>query len=69
MESLWGRPSACGGLPGRPTPENFDTLPHYPKVMRKRRRLPHFDVLGQPLFVTFRLHDRLPANRLVRPRI
>ena len=31
--------------------------------MLKRRRLPHFDVLGQPQFVTFRLHDSLPANR------
>jgi putative transposase len=29
-----------------------------------QRRLPHFDVVGQPLFVTFRLYDSLPANRV-----
>jgi REP element-mobilizing transposase RayT len=28
------------------------------------RRLPHWDVTGQPLFVTFRLHSSLPANRV-----
>ena len=27
------------------------------------RRLPHFDVIGQPLFITFRLRDSLPASR------
>jgi putative DNA methylase len=31
------------------------------------RRLPHFDVVGQPLFVTFRLHDSLPAHRVFPP--
>src|SRR5437867_3398209 len=31
--------------------------------MLKRRRLPHLYVIGQPLFVTFRLDDSLPANR------
>lgn len=31
------------------------------------RRLPHWDVVGQPLFVTFRLHDSLPANRVFPP--
>ena len=31
------------------------------------RRLPHWDVVGQPLFVTFRLHDSLPANRVSLP--
>jgi len=29
----------------------------------RRRRLPHIDILGQPVFVTFRLHDSLPAHR------
>jgi putative transposase len=29
-----------------------------------KRRLPHFDVVGEPLFVTFRLHDSLPNNRV-----
>src|ERR1700675_1206040 len=31
------------------------------------RRLPHWDAVGQPLFVTFRLHDSLPANRVFPP--
>jgi putative transposase len=31
------------------------------------RRLPHWDVVGQPLFVTFRLHDSLPPNRIFPP--
>ena len=35
--------------------------------MLKRRRLPHLDVLDQPQFVTFRLHDSLPANRPCPP--
>jgi putative transposase len=32
-------------------------------VIVKRRRLPHWDATGQPLFVTFRLRDSLPASR------
>jgi REP element-mobilizing transposase RayT len=31
------------------------------------RRLPHWDVIGQPPFVTFRLHGSLPAGRLFAP--
>ncbi len=31
------------------------------------RRLPHFDVVDTPLFVTFRLFDCLPANRVFPP--
>jgi REP element-mobilizing transposase RayT len=31
------------------------------------RRLPHWDVIGQPLFVTFRLHGSLPAGRVFPP--
>jgi len=31
------------------------------------RRLPHWDVVGQPLFVTFRLHDSLPRGRAFAP--
>jgi REP-associated tyrosine transposase len=31
------------------------------------RRLPHFEVIGQPLFVTFRLHGSLPRNRMFPP--
>jgi REP-associated tyrosine transposase len=32
-------------------------------VKLKRRRLPHLHVIGQPLFVTFRLHGSLPVHR------
>jgi hypothetical protein len=32
------------------------------------RRLPHWDLVGHPLFVTFRLHDSLPASRTFPPR-
>ena len=32
-----------------------------------QRRLPHFDVIDQPLFVTFRLHGSLPASRVFPP--
>jgi putative DNA methylase len=42
-------------------------LPHYPTVLIRRRRLPHLEVIGQPLFVTFCLHDSLPAHRPFAP--
>ncbi|MBI3680708.1 MAG: transposase [Acidobacteria bacterium] len=32
-----------------------------------QRRLPHWEVIGQPLFVTFRLHGSLPYNRIFPP--
>ncbi len=31
------------------------------------RRLPHWDLVDQPLFVTFRLHGSLPAQRVFTP--
>ena len=31
------------------------------------RRLPHGDTVGQPIFVTFRLHDSLPGSRVFPP--
>src|SRR4051794_36475767 len=31
------------------------------------RRLPHWDTVGQPLFVTFRLRGSLPASRPFPP--
>lgn len=31
------------------------------------RRLPHWDTVGQPLFVTFRLHGSLPPHRVFPP--
>ena len=36
-------------------------------VRRYRRRLPHWDVIGEPLFVTFRLFGSLPPNRVFPP--
>jgi REP element-mobilizing transposase RayT len=36
-------------------------MPHY------ERRLPHFDLVGHPLFVTFRLHGSLPSSRIFPP--
>jgi putative transposase len=38
-----------------------DRMQHY------ERRLPHWDVVGRPLFVTFRLHGGLPASRVFPP--
>jgi REP element-mobilizing transposase RayT len=32
-----------------------------------QRRLPHGDTVGQPVFVTFRLHDSLPFSRVFPP--
>jgi putative transposase len=32
------------------------------------RRLPHWDTVEQPLFVTFRLHDSLPVHRVFPPQ-
>jgi putative transposase len=31
------------------------------------RRLPHWDVIGSPLFVTFRLYGSMPPNRVFLP--
>jgi putative transposase len=36
-------------------------------VPHNERRLPHWDVIGTPLFVTFRLHGSLPPNRTFLP--
>jgi REP element-mobilizing transposase RayT len=38
-------------------------LTHY------ERRLPHWDIVGQPLFVTFRLHGSLPVGRAFPPAV
>ena len=35
-------------------------------MLRYVRRLPHWDAIGQPQFVTFRLHGSLPATRGLR---
>lgn len=36
-------------------------------VRHYERRLPHWDVVGEPLFVTFRLHGSLPTSRVFPP--
>jgi hypothetical protein len=36
-------------------------------VNRYERRLPQWDVVGAPLFVTFRLYGSLPPNRIFPP--
>ena len=68
--------SLCGarlsGLPPgfRPACSGLRTLPryaHYTFVNRYDRRLPHYDSAGDRLFVTFRLHGSLPANRVFPP--
>jgi putative transposase len=52
---------------------NLISYRSFPSEMRRKcmrfyeRRLPHWDVVGQPLFVTFRLHDSLPINRVFLP--
>jgi REP element-mobilizing transposase RayT len=36
-------------------------------MARYSRRLPHWDITGEPVFVTFRLHGSLPASRIFPP--
>ena len=36
-------------------------------MIHHERRLPHWDVVGEPLLVTFRLHGSLPAGRAFPP--
>lgn len=43
--------------------ENSTKLSRLPIVAFYRRRLPHLYASGQPIFLTWRLHDSLPANR------
>jgi putative transposase len=40
----------------------------YVYMRRYQRRLPHYDAVGERLFVTFRLHGSLPASRIVPPQ-
>jgi len=42
---------------------------HNNSVRRSERRLPHWDAVEQPLFVTFRLYGTLPANRTFLPGV
>ena len=36
-------------------------------MLHYNRRLPHWDTIDQPLFVTFRLHGSLPSHRVFPP--
>jgi hypothetical protein len=45
----------------RPSSDNNLIMRHY------QRRLLHWDVVGQRLFVTFRLQGNLPAHRVFPP--
>ncbi len=38
-------------------------------MIHHERRLPHWDLVGQPLFVTFRLHGTLPVGRTFPPAL
>jgi putative transposase len=38
-------------------------------MIHHERRLPHWDLVGEPLFVTFRLHGSLPAGRAFPPAL
>jgi putative transposase len=38
-------------------------------MIHHERRLPHWDVVGQPVFVTFRLHGALPTGRAFPPAL
>jgi REP element-mobilizing transposase RayT len=40
---------------------------HLQSMRHYERRLPHWNVIGAPLFVTFRLHGSLPDNRVFPP--
>jgi len=63
LVALWGRISSCGGsLAASPVFQRIPTNPPHHSIVT-RRRLPHLYVIGRPLFVTFRLHGSLPANR------
>ena len=42
--------------------------PHYNVMSFTERKLPHLYVIGQPLFVTFRLYGSLPTNRAFPPQ-
>jgi len=65
---LWGRLATCGGLVIRlrlSLPQtHFQNVPSF-----HTRRLPHYHPLGQPIFITWRLHGSLPKNRSFPPSL
>ena len=68
---LWGSHSwlqppfqaAITEFPG----EKPQLLPTIFSMEHYERRLPHWNLIGNPLFVTFRLHGTLPDNRIFPP--
>jgi REP element-mobilizing transposase RayT len=50
-------------LPNNPTRESSSPKPLIFVTTPHRRRLPHFHSVGQPIFITWRLHGSLPSNR------
>jgi REP element-mobilizing transposase RayT len=58
-----GKPAADWQI-GLPIPEKFPRSAHSLYVTTfHRRRLPHYYSIGDPTFITWRLHGSLPANR------
>lgn len=46
--------------------ENYPAILHHHDMAFYRRRLPHLYDIGQHLFLTWRLHDSLPGNRVLQ---
>jgi REP element-mobilizing transposase RayT len=60
--------AAPQGCPALYFHEKFFSLDAQPSRMAHyERRLPHWDLVGRPVFVTFRLHGSLPARRVFPP--
>ena len=63
---MWGRLLTCGRLAIAPPTlvRIFPPNAHFLFVTTfHRRRLPHYHSVGQPIFLTWRLHGSLPPNR------
>jgi len=67
---VWGRLQTCGRLQIGPAGylRIFGLSPHSQLVTTfHKRRLPHYHPIGQPVFLTWRLHGSLPRNRAFPP--
>jgi REP element-mobilizing transposase RayT len=62
-----GRPILAAAAFQAARDEKSSFTRHHPVMRHYQRRLPHWDAVGQPLFVTFRLQDSLPAHRVFPP--
>src|SRR5580692_8280430 len=66
-DSLWGGPQVRSRpLVGSSAPENPPAFSLLSFRMFYRRRLPHLYEIGQPVFLTWRLHGSLPPHRFFR---